>query len=370
MSNEEKREVICPITGVKHLIVHKDDVANIRALRKWATSLYIRMERGHHVILSMDCEGWKLGTIPNSLGLLQICEILDETILTDKSVLKNFSVGIKPGFLIHFPTVPAVIDILSGVFSHSNVVICTFDFTSDIASLQEAGVKINMNGIFDAQLVEPCSNPIQNTAVPSILYTARKMEHSNIKEAKDAVQFMSHMKGKLFEVLTFLNRNQEHPFDSMIDEHFYEYAAGDLVMTGLAVLYTYWEKKSDTTWNMTKVKVDEFNGYQRDYKNILQPSAIRQIAFIIRYNLSQLQEFSNHPTIDLKSEESIRKALGLYVNAEKAILLYKYLLPNDRMLFENIDLNKIKTILEKALAPITSRIENMSPLENNGDTQE
>ena len=94
---------------------------------------------------------------------------------------------------------------------------------------------------------------------------------------------------------------------------------------------------------------------------------IGQEAFILKYNLRDLQDYSAHPIKTFNDDESVRKALILYVKADTIIYLLKLLPPHEKHAFETIDANRIRTILENALEPLTPRIENMSPLENNVD---
>ena len=369
MAKKMEREVICPITGVKHLIVHNNDEENIRALRKWATTLYIRMERKHKVILSIDCEGWKLGTVKNSLGLLQICEILDESILKLNYCPHQIkSVNVRSGFLIHFPATSEIVDILSGILSHNNAVICTYDFTSDIATLMECNVKVNMNNIFDAQLTSRCINPIQNTQVYSIINPANNLI-GQIDEAEKAFNFMSQKKGHMFEFLTFLHKDDADPFLSMIDDDFYQYAAGDLVMTGLAVLYCYVHQTRDITEEVTKSKVDCFMGYINSTGNILMPSAVRQAAFIQKFNLASLQDFqkkldTNPSSITIESDYDIKSYLTLYVKADMIYNIQDSLPPAEKKLFSIINAEKIRGFLEKLLEKKKDKISKLNPLDS------
>ena len=260
-------------------------------------------------------EGWKLGTIHKSLGLLQICEILDQSILIKPRDESQKSLRLKSGFLVHFPTTNEVIDILSGVLHHPNVILCTYDFTSDISSLMEAGVKINTKRIFDAQLVSASNTSTEpiwvltDTQARSIIARARGMI-GTVKEAQDAVNFMSSKKGNMFEFLTFLHRKDQDPFASMVDDDFYKYAAGDLVMTALAALYSFYFGFSSKTWELSAIKVKEFLSLQKMHQQVLMPSAVRQEAFLTRYNLKDLKEYQTSGyKIPLTDDSVIRMAL-------------------------------------------------------------
>lgn len=364
MNNKEQREVVCPICKVTHTIVHSNDPESVRKLLIWATKLFVRMKRGEKILLSMDCEGWKLGTVQKSLGLLQICEFLHENIFEEEpfDFSEIDSVNILPGFLIHFPASEKVIDILSGVLSNPNAILCTYDFTSDISSLMEAGVRVSTKSIFDAQLIYESSNPLTNTQVFSILVPAREMI-GRIVEARDAVCFMSTRKGNMFDFLTFLHRNDADPFSSMVDEEFYKYAAGDLVMTALAALHSFIMGFSDITWNMTRLKVKEFLGLQKQYDKLLMPSAIRQVAFLRKYSLRDLQDYQLRPFSTFSDDASIRKALMLYVKADMIVNLLQILPQSEISVFMNINAHGIRDELEKSLEVVRSRILTLSPFD-------
>ena len=359
----QQREVVCPITKVKHLIVHSSDQENIRALRKWATSIFIRLQRNQKVLLSVDCEGWRLGAIPNSLVLLQICEFGNEDLLTGSEYYST-SVEIKPGFLIHFPTIPSVIDLLSGILSHPNVVICTYDFTSDIATLQEAGISIDLNCLYDAQLSGCKDNEslLRTTNLPSIMKSASNLE-SSIEEARPAIEIMKPMKKTLFETIIFLHRKDKNPSNAMIDEHFYEYAAGDLVMTALAFFYTYYNGTIQETSNLTQKKVKEFLELQK--QNILLPSAIRQASFYMTYaKINELFDFYYHQgSLSLINEDDLKKALTLYVRADTILLLSEILPPNEMTQIDRETIRYIRELLEGLLQQHVDLIKQISPYE-------
>ncbi|EAY21894.1 hypothetical protein TVAG_249540 [Trichomonas vaginalis G3] len=376
MSNKAIREVTCPISKVKHIIVRKDDTEAIRALRIWATKLFVRMRRGESILLSMDCEGWKLGTIHKSLGLLQICEILDQSILIKPRDESQKSLRLKSGFLVHFPTTNEVIDILSGVLHHPNVILCTYDFTSDISSLMEAGVKINTKRIFDAQLVSASNTSTEpiwvltDTQARSIIARARGMI-GTVKEAQDAVNFMSSKKGNMFEFLTFLHRKDQDPFASMVDDDFYKYAAGDLVMTALAALYSFYFGFSSKTWELSAIKVKEFLSLQKMHQQVLMPSAVRQEAFLTRYNLKDLKEYQTSGyKIPLTDDSVIRMALTLYVKADMIVNLLKILPEKYSKSFSEINAQIIRNDLEGKLEEVKARIQTLSPFDDDTNIEE
>lgn len=327
------------------------------------------MQRGQNVLLSMDCEGWKLGTIPKSLGLLQICEILDQSILShDPQIHPPIkSLNLKSGFLIHFPASAEIIDILSGILHHSKVILCTYDFTSDISSLMEVGIKINTELIFDAQLFCDMKNPLTNTNVSSILNPAREMI-GKIKEAQAAYIFMNTRKGNMFDFLTFLHRNDKDPFMSMVDDDFYKYAAGDLVMTALATVHSFTYNYSDITWEMSQVKVKEFLLLQKQYDKLLMPSAIRQASFLKKYNLRELLDYQIRPYTNFSDDEVIKKALTLYVKADMIVNLLNILPASEASAFIGINATRIREELEKSLELVKARILTLSPFDDDSST--
>lgn len=370
MENME-RSVECPITEVEHLIVRPEDQENIQRLRIWATSIYIRMKRNQKVILSVDCEGWKLGNIRNSLRLLQVCEILDESFFDDSVQTQGIqTVGIKPGFLIHFPTTKDVVELISGIFTHPNVLLVTYDFTGDVSSLMEAGVYVNMNCLFDAQLTSDCQNPLTSTSVQSILVPAYETV-DQIVESKKTYEFMQKKKYNMFDIMTFLHRNDPDPFQAMFEDgDFYLYAAADLVMTGIAALSVKKKGIINRTVELSHIKAQKFLEFQnglRKYPQVLMPSAMRQLEFVKKYNLQSLKDYLRFPLSKLTTDDQINRALSLYGSADMVLNLKKILPPEETASFDAINVENIKKQLESILKPVTEKIKLINPIDRLDD---
>jgi len=356
MKNTSKQySVKCPITGVDHLIIHKNDDTNMEDFKFWATKLFIRMHYGEKVLLSIDCEGWKLGILKNSLGMLQVCEILDQRYIIGRDFEKNerVSINLKSGFLVHFPADPCVIDLLSGILSHSNSYLFTYDCTSDIACLQEAGIAIRTQNIFDAQLTSMDMYMLTCTTCESILNASRMMK-DRIIEASPAL-IMEGRKGQnrsdYYNALCFLYRRDPDPFSKTVNAEFYQYAASDLALTGIAALSIFLRKIVSTTWSQSLKKLDLIEKAQRN-GNYLSPSHIRQYEFL-KMSLKSIN-FKVSPKDDLKTH------LKQYSIFDKLNDLQSILSSDLTKEFDSIKPKDLMFQLESQLIPSTSLIENIA----------
>ena len=283
--------------------------------------------------------------------MLQIAEILDQSILTKNNfpINSKISINLKPGFLIHFPIDIEILDLLSGVLSHQNVYLFTFDFTSDISSLQDSGIKIYFGNILDAQLTNDYSNPLLATGCEKILDSVMKFSN-RIEEAEMALKKMTlkkDQKNLYYSSSTFLFRNDKDPFLKFINPDFYFYAASDIVLTGIAALSIFINGTQEKVWKYSQKKVELFKLAQKD--NIyLKPSAMRQFEFI-------KSNFYNFPRIiktipsRLNSIDDIKTYLSYY-SILVSILDLKTILDESFFIsLSDININDLKNKIENLL---------------------
>ena len=93
-------EVYCPITGSKFTIVKNECPDGINQIGAWAKDAVQRANSGKTINIAFDCEGFNLGTIPNSLGCIQLGEIFNDS-FNIKTSGNPSSVDQKGGFIFH-----------------------------------------------------------------------------------------------------------------------------------------------------------------------------------------------------------------------------------------------------------------------------
>ena len=281
MSNLTPDSVTCRITGVVHKIVcigQNEDVFSA-----YLQNLLARLNSREKINIAIDCEGWVLGIKKNSLGLIQMAECFDRNILRQKPTDK-VSINLKPGFMIRTPIRIEIIDLLSKVFTHKNITLITFDFTADITSMMEVGIKFNLANVVDGQTTYSCKGEKNFSNTRSIgLKTACK-KADNCVEFEAAQGAINEKKDVDFDELYCKAKNEKDPFSQMLDDKFWMYSSSDIALTAIALVGQLKQFEPLKIKNATRSKAKSFLLTQKKC-GLHAPSLIRQFAFIGRKSI-------------------------------------------------------------------------------------
>ena len=266
--------VKCDITDVEHLIVAPNQ--HVSELVEWSKKKVEELNSGKKICISIDCEGFNLGILPNSLGLVQFAECYDEHIF-DPNVEKPISLNIKPGFMVLYPTSQTVTDALSAVFSHPNVRLIAFDFTGDFCTMMEAGIKLNVLDTLDCQFYK-WNGP--NAPIMNLKKTC--MEGDLCAEYTKCIPAIEYKNTISFNKLTYEAREDPQPFLRFLNKEFWDYSSHDIALTALAGIVCVTKSDIKTIYELSRKKAEQLLDDQKKY-GVMAPSLAHQISFMIRF---------------------------------------------------------------------------------------
>lgn len=291
-------EVICPITEAKFTLVRKEIKENIDEFIDWTEDVISRADSGKYINISIDCEGFCLGSILNSLSCIQIGEIFNDTfnVKTDKDPP---DVGSRPGFIILTPIPKEVKSSLSKALNHPNVMIYTFDCLGDFATIIESGVQLDMDNVFDSQL---CTKTRSKTFISlkapglfKIVQKAKKLDPLGNK----AEQEKNVDKKNYFKVSSYLLKDSKNPAQQTLSEDMLEIGSSDVYMTGLAAVYCIKNGFTETVLSQSKNKIDEFKNLAEKMNSILAAPILRHLFFTRNMNYDVDINLSSNSEDDL-----------------------------------------------------------------------
>ena len=276
MSANIPDRIICRVTGVTHKIVCQNQ--NESEFVNYLNSILRRLKTKEIIYIAIDCEGWELGTRKNSLGLIQMAECFDENLMKQKPTDK-ISIKLKPGFMIRTPIRDDIIKLMSLVFTNKYLYLITFDFTSDITAMMDAGLRFNMKNIIDAQVTYPVKGEKNfiNTRVVGLKATCQSAQNCvEFNAAHDAIKEKKDIDFNEVYCNTTADGNQ---FSHMLNDKFWEYSSSDIALTAIALagklnkFEPYLIKKSSNAKAKAFVEIQKKDG-------LLAPALMRQFSFI------------------------------------------------------------------------------------------
>ncbi|KAK8876392.1 hypothetical protein M9Y10_006596 [Tritrichomonas musculus] len=282
--------VKCPITGAQFHIVRKELQENVDLFIKWTDDILKRANNGKIIHISLDCEGYLLGSTTKSLSCIQIGEIFNDTFNPYVNDIPK-SVGNKPGFIIETPISAKVKECLSKILYLPCVIIYTFDFTCDFATMFEAGINIKFTNVFDSQVATQQPSPyvrvedlrfIQNTSGKSLFWFVEKARFYD-QLGERAYIMKNRDKKNYFRVSAYLYKDSQNPAIDVLTKELLEMGAADVYMTGLAALYCFKNQLAKKVFNYTSAKMREFIYLINCHKSYLAPSIYRHLFFIDNY---------------------------------------------------------------------------------------
>lgn len=266
-------EVICPVTEAKFTLVRKEIPESIANLSKWADDILSRDNDGKNINIAVDCEGYFLGCIKNSLSTIQIGEIFDDfyDVWTNDNPP---SVGQKPGFIILASFIKKVIQILSSILNNSNVMIYTFDFISDFATMREIGIQINMNNVFDSQTATFSKdvNFFQAKEIESLTWFGQQAKNMD-PLGKKACETNN------ISVTSYLFKDKKHLEREIMNKDLFEMGSADAYFTGLADIYCIKSNLRQRVLSFTNIKIKQFYKLVKKMRSPLGPSLAHQLIF-------------------------------------------------------------------------------------------
>jgi hypothetical protein len=249
------------------------------------------MDSGQEINIALDCEGWVLGCKKESLRVIQMAECFYPGIFNEKPKGK-ISINLQRGFLIRKPFSPDVIDLLSKVFSHKNVYIITFDYTSDITSMMEIGIKFNFDKLVDAQLNKKLEGEenFTVTKVDNIAYSCSNAQ--NCIEYMEGTKALQNKVAVSFDEIFVELKEIGDPFDEYIKVlgNFWEYAASEIALTSIALTQKLCKYGPTIVIRNSMRKNAAFKKLQEEC-GVLAPSLLRQLSFATKSMLtSEIKE--------------------------------------------------------------------------------
>ena len=278
MSADTPDHVICRITGVTHKIVSKNQ--NEEEFVNYLKNILQRLKMEKMIYVAIDCEGWELGIRKNSLGLIQMGECFDENLMMQKPK-GRISINLKPGFLIRTPIREDIIELMSQVFTDRYLSLITFDFTADITSMMDVGLRFNMENVIDAQVTRPLKGELNFTNRKCIGLKATCKGALNCAEFKAAYDIIEEKKDIDFDEAYCNTIVDQDQFSHLLNNKFWEDTSSDIALTAIALTTRLNEcepcyiKESSNSKAKAFVEIQEKNGF-------FAPVLMRQFSFIDR----------------------------------------------------------------------------------------
>jgi hypothetical protein len=233
----ETGQVIEPISRTQFAIINAQDPQHLQTIRDWSTRIVQRLNAGRNATIAFDTEGVCLGEAPNSLVCLQFCEIYDDSYDPFCTIGRQQSqcphIAPKAGFFIIVPTSASIMREVNNVFEHQRVCLISFDFAGDVACLQEAGFRVNLNRLIDCQAVSsrPQGNLTYLTNV-KVLGLAKHIARCDVTvdPLVSVAKSQGNTKSMNWDAIFFTMTHDKTPKQSLLSQSVLTYAASDIVL--------------------------------------------------------------------------------------------------------------------------------------------
>jgi hypothetical protein len=302
-------QIIEPISKAQFTVINPEDPQHTRTIHDWSTTTVQRLDSGGNVTIAFDTEGMFLGDEPNSLVCLQFTEIYDDSYDPFRTLTRQQCPHIapKPGFIIVCPTSTDIIHEINSVFQHHRVCLISFDFVADVACLQEAGFRLNLNRLIDCQAansrLKRGMTHLTNVKVPGLAKFISRCDGS-VDPLVSVVQSQDNKKSIHWDAIFFMMIHDNVPKQTLLSHSMLTYAVSDVVLTGLSWSGCVQQGYADRGIQNTAAKVREFTEMQRKFKHVLAPSLIRQMEF---FTVSKSESYGTFPSpvTTLKNIEAV-----------------------------------------------------------------
>ena len=214
-------------------------------------------------------------------------------------------------------------EILTNVLTLHNIMIYTFDFIGDFATMFEAGIKINTLNVFDSQVATQLenSNFIQNKSGKSLSWFVEEAENYDSLGEK-ANMMKNSDKRNYFCVTSYLFKDCKNPANEILTKELLEMGAADVYMTGLAASYCIQNGLTQKVLVDSRTKVIQFWQFVYHYKSYLAPSICRHLFFIDSYSACK---YDNNQFFDDKTENDLLDLLRVYQDTFSIMCSFKIL---------------------------------------------
>jgi hypothetical protein len=330
-----------PISTVAFRIIHKGNKEDHSHLERWAKSILDRLEARDtrkFVTLVIDCQGALLGQRARSGLSLQVAEIYEDNFDIFNSCGTCPPVNPKPGFIILMPFDMAPLDALSRVLSHERIALVTFDFTADVAVLQEERLSVNLNRLIDCQLGQTHAKRgeilIQTKCPPMSSLLKRKPVDPLFTSAEAYLAIGAPIQ---WDARYYVMEHDQLPKSRILDSDFLENAVAQIALTGLlctCIIQDPWKNRQGSSViqcvvQQSQYAVREFRENSgRDRKpNPLRGAVRRKMAFA-----SASELYTDPPNVIGDDEKELARVLRIWRLAyefECALGIYPETVPLD-----------------------------------------
>lgn len=341
--------VICPISGTRFSFVRSENETELDALREWAHDLVNRMDGGQRPIIALDCEGIRLGESANSGYCIQLGEVFGECRQGRGRNVQVPTLNPKPGIIAFWPLSEPMKELLTSVLSHRNINIATFDFTSDLAVIMDEGVSVNTRQVIDCQLVWKNNDDLlRSTKVPGL---ARVIQEAKSNDPFVARAKTASMKGSIdWDARGFLMCEMGISMGVFADKHFMEYAAADVILTGIAMLECMSMPWYPEIVKRTDIKINLVNECSGNEKGRYWHAALeRQLAFFNKYGR---KKYETTPDV-LSTDDDLRLAL---CNWDKSKMIMEGERETGKVLIEGMESEQHIAIYDKMVNTLKEHI--------------
>jgi hypothetical protein len=335
----EITQVIEPISKTRFTVINPRNPQHIQTIHDWSTTIVERLDAGGNVTIAFDTEGLFLGEEPNSLVCLQFGEIYNDSYdpfcALNPRRCQCPHIAPKPGFIITFPTSPDIIRAINKVFQHHRICFISFDFVCDVACLQEAGVRLNLNRLIDCQTVD--SQPhgrithLTNVKIRGLATHITRCDVT-VDPLVSVAKSQGNKKPMHWDAIFYMMIHDRMPKQSLLSQLMLTYAASDIVLTGMTWSGCVQQGRADICIRNTRAKVGEFNEIQRRFGHVLAPSVVRQMEFFKSY---KIQSYGTFPS-NIITVNDIEAVLGqwhhsrMVLSAERILNRQQTRIPSHR----------------------------------------
>jgi hypothetical protein len=254
------QDVVSPITGSKTRVMWPGISSDMEFLADWVQKRLAKLQDGRFVTVAFDTESFRHNPL-----CLQIGEVFNDGFDPFSLSTSVPPVGIDEGFIVfcvnkdgseNYEPVSAI---LIPLFTDERVAIATFDFTQDLANLEQIGVVPLFERVLDAQLYHRVhlTNLMTNTKLSGLATRIAAMELDDpiLPKAKDAVSSKDNWP---WDANGFICELDNLSARSIVTQDFLEYAASDIWLTGLALAEVARNGGMEDLIRSTQAKVNDY----------------------------------------------------------------------------------------------------------------
>jgi hypothetical protein len=264
-------------------VIWPDDQMDLQYLTGWTTALVQRLASGNFVTIAIASK-WRHSVGEFEPLCLQISEIFSETYNPFDATCSCPALGPCDGVMV-FCTgktgrrMPDELSQrLSPLLEHERIVMVTFDFTNVAILLGMIGITPRLDRCLDAELLNVVSETNLLTPVqPKSLTMAINQIPVCVPVIERAQSFVAPEKAFPWDATAFVIEVEKLPITAIVSQKFLEYAAGEVVLIGLAVGEVARRGELQNVARTTQIKRMEYQAAVDTHER-LGPWLVRQAA--------------------------------------------------------------------------------------------